>query len=283
VRTVIITGDDFGLALPVNEGIEEAHRRGILTAASLMVGAEAAADAIARAKRLPTLQVGLHVVVADGRPVLPAGTVPDLVDAQGNFSPNLVRAGVSYFFRPSVRRQLAREIRAQFEAFHRTGLALDHANAHNHMHLHPTVLGMILEIGREYGLKAMRVPHEPFWVSRVHANGSAVSQAILWAFLSPWVALVRRRLRLAGLRHNDYIFGLHHSGRMDTTLVLDLLKWLPEGVTELYFHPATYGCPELSRTMPAYNHRQELEALISPKVLEAVKLLGLRRIAFSDL
>jgi len=45
MKRLIVTGDDFGLAIPVNEAIEEAHRKGILTAASLMVGAAAAEDA----------------------------------------------------------------------------------------------------------------------------------------------------------------------------------------------------------------------------------------------
>ena len=283
MRAVIITGDDFGLALPVNEAIEEAHLLGVLTAASLMVGAEAAADAVARAKRLPTLRVGLHVVVVEGRSVLPREAVPDLVDEHGEFRPNLLRAGFRFFFRPRVRMQLAREIRAQFEAFRQTGLPLDHVNAHNHMHLHPTVLGLILKIGRDYGLRAMRVPCEPLRGLQAGLPGGAVSRVASWVFLAPWVAWVRRRLRRAGVRHNDYVFGLHHSGRMHTNLVLDLLKWLPEGVTELYFHPATRRCPELERTMPDYHHRQELDALLSPQVLEAVNLYGLRRIAFSDL
>ena len=51
--------------------------------------------------------------------------------------------------------KLEAEIRAQFEAFQKTGLRLDHVNAHNHMHLHPPVLGLLLRIGREYGLDAI--------------------------------------------------------------------------------------------------------------------------------
>ena len=58
-----------------------------------------------------------------------------------------------------------REIRAQFEAFRATGLALDHVNAHKHMHLHPSVAALIIEIGRDYGMKAVRVPAEPVTVA----------------------------------------------------------------------------------------------------------------------
>jgi chitin disaccharide deacetylase len=62
VRTLIITGDDFGVSPGVNDGIIEAHTRGVLTSTSLMVVAPAAAEAAALAKRHPELSVGLHFV-----------------------------------------------------------------------------------------------------------------------------------------------------------------------------------------------------------------------------
>ena len=121
-----MTGDDFGLTVSVNEAVEIAHRDRVLRAASLMVGGSAAEDAVERARRLPGLRVGLHLVLVEGRPVLPPAQLPDLVDADGEFSRDLVAAGFRFFFRPGARRQLAAEIRAQFEAFRATGLGLDH-------------------------------------------------------------------------------------------------------------------------------------------------------------
>ena len=129
---LIVTADDFGLAREVNEAVEAAHRTGILTAASLMVGAAGAGEAVEIARRLPSLKVGLHLVLLEDRPVLAPSAVPDLVDAQGLFRRDLVRTGAGMFLRPSVRRQLAAEIAAQFEAFRATGLPLDHVNAHKH-------------------------------------------------------------------------------------------------------------------------------------------------------
>ena len=155
MRQLIVTGDDFGLAVPVNEALEIAHRDGILRTASLMVGADAAEDALERARRLPSLRVGLHVVLVEGRPVLRPDEVPDLVDASGEFRTDLIASGFRFFFRRDVRRQLEVEIRAQFEAFQKTGLRLDHVNTHNHMHLHPTVLSLLLRIGREYGMDVL--------------------------------------------------------------------------------------------------------------------------------
>lgn len=282
-RQVIVTADDFGLTVAVNQAVEQAHREGILTAASLMVGAPAAADAVERARRLPALGVGLHVVLVQGRPVLPPECVPDLVGADGAFTDRLVRAGFSWFFRPRVRRQLAAEIRAQYEAFRATGLPLDHVNAHNHMHLHPTLQALILEAGREHGLRAVRVPYEPPLASFRAAGSGLARRCLTAAGLAPWVALLRRRLRRAGLKSNRCVFGLHDSGNMDADLVVRLAGELPAGVTEIYFHPATRRCPELERQMPAYRHQAELAALTSPGVGAALAAAGARRIAFGDL
>lgn len=283
MKRLIVTGDDFGLAVPVNEAIERAYREGVLTAASLMVGAPAAADAVDRARRCPGLRVGLHLVLVEGRPVSPVEQVPDLVDERGELATDLLRAGFRFYFSPRVRSQLAAEIRAQFEAFRRTGLGLDHADAHNHMHVHPTVLALLLEIGSDYGLAAVRVPYEPPWRSfrarRTHlarrlANGLG---------LGPLALAMRRRLRARGLRTNDYVFGLNDTGAMDERTVLDLLGAIPDGLSELYLHPATRRCPETEATMPDYDHPGELAALLSPRVRERIEALGIERLAYSDL
>lgn len=267
MRRLIVTADDFGLAVPVNEAVEEAHRRGVLTTAGLMVGAEAADDAVARARRLDTLEVGLHITLVRGRPVLPPSEVPDLVGRDGQFRRNLVRAGLEFFFRPAVQRQMEREIRAQFEAFARTGLASGHVDVHNHMHLHPTVLALVLRIGRDYGLRSMRLPAEP-------GAGSA---------LAPFLALLRRRLRREGIVTNDWVLGLTHSGAMDAARVADLLGRLRDGVTEIYFHPATRFTPAIERALPGYRCRAEYEALVSDEVRRAIRAAGVELTSFRRL
>jgi len=267
LKRLIVTADDFGLALPVNEAIETAHTNGILTTTCLMVAAPEAADAVARARRLPSLAVGLHIVVVRGRPILPPDAIPDLVDETGAFDDNLVRAGFRFFFLPRMRRQLAAEIRAQFEAFKQTGLALDHVNAHNHMHLHPTVLRLIIEIGRDFGLRAVRVPFEP--------PGSV--------FLRPWIEMMKARLRAAGINANDYAFGLRDTGRMDRDHVLPLLARLPEGTSEMFFHPATGRWDGIDPEAAWFRFEDEYRALLDADVRSAVTANGAELIAFRDL
>jgi hopanoid biosynthesis associated protein HpnK len=280
VKKLIMTGDDFGLSPPVNEAVEEAHRHGSLTAASLMVGAKSAQDAVERAKRLRTLKVGLHLVVVDGSPILPPEAVPDLVNRRGEFSSHLVRAGINFFFRPKVRRQLEVEIRAQFEAFRKTGLSLDHVNAHHHMHLHPTVLGLALKVGQDYGMRAMRLPYEPLLPSWRASKNGLLRRTSTYLVLSPWVSLLKKRLRHTELYSNDFVFGMNDSGDMNSGMVLRILRNLPSGVTEIYFHPVA---PETGGHGKDNRPRSDLIALKSPEVREALLTSGITLIAFSDL
>jgi hopanoid biosynthesis associated protein HpnK len=283
LKKVIITGDDFGLALPVNEAIIAAHERGALTAASLMVGEKYFPDAVERARRHPSLGVGLHLTLVEGHPVSPPGTIPDLVNKNGMFPAHLGRAGFRFFFHPGIRNQLEREIRAQFEAFHQTGLELDHVNAHNHMHLHPTLLRLLLKVGRDYGMKAVRVPNEPpvrSWKASQKALGSKFAS---WIFLFPWLSLMKHLLRTAHIRHNSFFFGMAHSGAMTLELTLRIIGCLPDAVTELCFHPATRRSSEIDRSMPDYRHEEEFLALTSESLNRAVHGAGIQTIAFSDL
>ena len=258
MRRVLFTADDFGLTQSVNEAVEQAHLTGTLHAASLMVAGAAATDAVRRARTLPNLRVGLHLVVIEGPAVLPRSEIPDLVDARGQFPSNQLGLGINYFARPRVRRQLAAEIRAQFAWFASTGLTLSHADAHKHMHLHPVVGRMMIDIGREFGLSRVRVPAEPPAVlvrcgTRVGFGGHALRQ---------WSRLLRRQVRTAGMTSTDHCFGIAWSGHMTRAKLDCLLRELPDGDSEIYFHPAVARDAELRRLMPDYEHEAEFEALL---------------------
>ncbi len=278
MKRLIVTADDFGASVPINEAVEQACRGGILTTASLMVGGGACRDAVARARRTPNLQVGLHLVLVCGRPVLPPQRIPDLAP-DDTLPSNLLHAGIRFFFDSRVRRQLAAEIRAQFDAFKATGIPLDHVNAHNHMHLHPTVYGLVLSIGREYGLRAMRVPYEP---PTARSGGTQTGRLMERAVIAPWIRALSRRLERAGVRRNDYVFGLRDTGRMTAERVMEAIAHLPEGISEMYFHPATRRAGENGLPME-YLCEEEFAALTDDRVAAAVRTAGVQLTSFSGL
>ncbi len=278
MKTVIITADDFGAAWEINEAVERAHIDGCLTAASLMVTGGALADAVARAKRLPDLGVGLHLVLVEGKPALPADQVPDLVDHRGLFRTDMARMGVDIFFRPRVRRQLAAEIAAQFARFSDTGLVLDHVNAHKHFHLHPTIAALMLEIGQRHGLKASRAPTEP---AAIIDAIEPTRRGLTTRVADIWARRLRTRFRHAGVTMADHVFGLAWSGTMTSSRVAELIAHLPEGTSEIYFHPGTRD--NFPGHAPQYLYADEFEALISPQVRNAIYASGARLARLGDL
>lgn len=276
MRGLIITADDFGAAAEVNEAVELAHRSGVLTAASLMASGSAAADAIARARRMPGLRVGLHVVLVEGRPVLPVSAVSRLVDHTGEFHSGMTALGTLIALSGRARRQAAAEITAQFEVFLAGGLSLDHCNAHKHFHLHPVIGGLITQIGRRFGLRSVRVPLEPASVLRkVERGGPGAGSWLPDAFARP----LARRLRKQGFLVPDHVFGLRWSGQMTAARLSGVIQHLPDGLSEIYLHPATGA---FAGAAPGYRYRQELDALLSEKVAAACRGASLRLGGFGD-
>jgi len=175
------------------------------------------------------------------------------VESSGQFRTDMVRTAIDIFAKPAARAQLLAEVEAQFARFAATGLPLDHVNAHKHFHLHPTIASTILAVGRRYGMKAIRAPIEPKKVlSKIEPGSGGIDMTRAWALL------VRRRMRAAGMLVPDQVFGLAWTGGLNTARLRGLIANLPDGLTEIYAHPATGPYPG---SAPGYAYVQELAAL----------------------
>ena len=269
MKALVITADDFGAAIEVNEAVEVAHRDGILTAASLMVSASAADDAVQRAQRLPHLGVGLHLMLVDGRPTLPVDQIPDLVDQAGLFRTDMATIGLQIALRSRIREQLKAEIEAQFLAFRATGLPLDHVNAHKHFHVHPTIGRLVMDAAERHGVRALRVPKE-----------DGMPQGSGW-FAAPFIRLLARRARERGFVIPDRVYGLRHTGQMTKARVGAAIACIPHGVSELYLHPATDDRHHAHAK--GYAHRSEFDALVSDECRRAVAHADVQLCNFASL
>jgi predicted glycoside hydrolase/deacetylase ChbG (UPF0249 family) len=213
-RRLILTADDFGRSPEINAAIARWFRAGALTHASLMVNEPHAAEAVALARELTGLQVGLHLTLCGG------------LASDGRQMPRSPTwAGLRLAFSPGARAWARREIAAQFSRFRDLGLPSTYWDGHTHLHLHPVVFRLTLPIARERGFGFTRVVREP---------GP-------WA-LVPWIfeRLSRRAvpaLRAAKIGFADRVFGLRQSGRMDPPELERALALSAEGTTEIYFHP----------------------------------------------
>ena len=234
-----------------------------------MVGAPAAADAVARARTLPGLRVGLHIVLTDGEPVSDRREIPGLIEPRRQVRGDLALYGAQLTFDPWVKRQMAQEIAAQFQAYRATGLPLDHVNGHRHFQLHPAIAASIISIGRSYRMRALRVPVEPW---QTIAAIDPDTRRRLGRVVAPWAAWLRGRVRGAGLATADAVFGLAWSGAMTKDRLAALLGRLPAGVVEIYLHPATTNA--FAGAAPGYRYADEFAALCDAECIAAVRQSG---------
>ncbi|MFY9550739.1 MAG: hopanoid biosynthesis-associated protein HpnK [Thermoanaerobaculia bacterium] len=273
MKRLAVTGDDFGFSTGVNRAIVEAHERGILTHASLMVTGDAAREAVALARSRPSLGIGLHLTLVCGKPALAPRKVPHLVETDGSFPDSPVRAGLRYAFSPAARRDLRREIRAQLERFQETGLPLSHVDGHLHLHMHPYVLRILGALAQEFQIPSIRMPREELQLTRTFDRRSVAARAA-WSWI---FARLRRHgegiLQRAGVEYADRVYGLLMTGRVTEDYLLHLLPRISAPSSEIYCHPAheLAGAP---RNGPPGAGPAELAALVSPRVRTAVAAEG---------
>lgn len=281
MKRLIVTADDFGMSREVNEAVELAHREGILTCASLVVAGDAVDDAVARAKRMPSLGIGLHLAIYGARAAAPGKSAvsPDGVNL--GYTP--VATGLAIMLTPAGRNSARREVAAQFAAYRKTGLPLGHVDGHWHCHQHPALLAMALELGKPMGLAGVRLPCEPAGFSRRVAGDRPLARMANAAAHWPLALEMRRQLRKAGIAGNDRFFGKVDDGFVDEALLLKLMARLPEGVTELGVHPATETWSGEHSPPSHWRQAEELAALTSPRVREAVRANRIDLIRWADL
>jgi hopanoid biosynthesis associated protein HpnK len=271
VCRLIVNADDFGRSHSINQAVIRAQREGILTSASLMVNEPGFDEAVKLAKENPGLGVGLHLSLLCAHSALSPEKIPGLVNDRGEFSNNPVSVGLSYFFKRSLHGQLRAEVHSQFEKFRAAGLPLDHVNGHLHLHLHPVIFRILMEDAEKLGIRHLRFTRDCFARSRHMTHGRwfyRVTQALIHDRLSK---RAREPLRQRGIKHAQITFGLLQDSQVDEEYVLKLLPELPPGDSELYSHPS----------LDEFKH--EFDALVSPRVKELVKKLGIELIRYQDL
>lgn len=247
-----------------------------------MVTGPAFEDALRRARRLPELGVGLHLALYDAPAAFP---VPSRIAPDGRtLGMDSTGTGIALMLSRDVRSAARREIAAQFAAFAKTGLQLGHLDGHWHCHQHPAVLALAIEAGKPLGLRAVRVPYEPYPFSR-RAAGGGLQPGRLGHILGhfPLALEMRRQARRAGLRTNDSFFGKNDAGAVDEAMLARMIAALPPGVTEAGLHPAAGHWPAPHNLPAEWEPAAELAALTSPALARAIAANGVTLCRWADL
>jgi len=245
-RRLIVNADDLGRTRGINEGIFEAHRRGIVTSATLMVNYEPAREAVAMLESTPRLALGLHVALTGGAPTLPADQVPSLVDTRGLLpaKPEGLRAADP--------REIVLEARAQLQRFRElTGREPTHFDSHHHSHRIPAVCDALIELARE------------------------CDRPVRGASLE-----VKQRLAEAGVGTSDAFVERFFGETASLPVLLEILSELESGTTELMCHPGRVDDTLRSGSSYVDERESELTVLTDPRAAAAVEELGVRLVNF---
>jgi chitin disaccharide deacetylase len=127
MKYLVVNADDFGASAGVNRGVAEAHRRGIVTSASLMVGMPGSELAARLARESPALSIGLHAWFGDGRRA-PAADLSDPAACRASLDAQLIRF-MDLMGRPPT-----------------------HLDSHHHVHTHPSLLRHFRETAERCGI-----------------------------------------------------------------------------------------------------------------------------------
>jgi len=282
---LIITADDFGRSPEINAAVLEAHRRGILTSASLMVAGAAASEAVDIARANPTLAVGLHVVLVDGATVLPADQLDRIVDHTGRLPNSPASLGFRYAMSSAARSQARAEMTAQFDRFAQTGLPLSHVDGHQHLHLHPAIFPPLCKLAKQHRAKGVRIVRDDWRFALRYEKKQAILKTVWATAFTPLARVARKQALGSGLTFTNRAYGLMQSGRMTEDYVLALLEHLHRKFSsagddfsaEIYFHPTTGH-----RTDALGPNPDELQTLLSPAVRAKIEQYGMRLARYAD-
>lgn len=248
-KRLIVNADDFGRTEGINRGVVEAHDKGIVTSTTMLVAYPAAAQAAELASARPGLGVGLHVALTGGPPVLPAASIPSLVDADGRLHARLEGMAQA---QPA---EVLAEARAQLRRFRELlGRRPTHFDSHHHSHTLPVVLEALVTLSWETGLPVR----------------------------SPTPA-VRDRLRREGLPTNDHFADAFFGDGARLETLVDLLSRVDEGVTELMCHPAVVDDELRASSSYAEPRARELAALVHLDARATVQACGIQLVNWSAL
>jgi hopanoid biosynthesis associated protein HpnK len=283
MRRLIINADDFGLTSGVNRAILEAYTSGVVTSTTLMANAAAFDEAVHLASLTEQFEVGCHVVLVDGSPVMGTLQVQTLIDkAHGvHFRDSAASLGLAAWAGRVNTEHIAAEATAQIGKLLSAGIKVTHLDTHKHVHMFPRVLEGVLLAAQACGVRAIRNPFEPLRLRQFRAAGKRWLQVRALRLLA---GKFREKVSQAGMITTEGSFGVAATGTLDHAAFRDLIENCPEGTWELVCHPG-YADRDLAniRTRLRQSRALELEVLTSSAARDLIQHLGIELISYRNL
>ena len=282
MKQLIVNADDFGLHPLINAGIIKGHQEGFITSTSLMPSAPCWQEAVRLANENPRLGIGVHLTLVGGVPsVLPKEQVSSLLDDDGLFLPDYVAFAKRYYSGAVKKAELEAELRAQLERALSCGVNITHIDSHQHTHVLPGINSLVLKLSNEYNIIRVRIPKEGYLFTGGFQTG--VGRLIGRSGLSFCADMAALRADSLGLRHPQHFYGMLAGGHLNAQLIANILRQLPEGVSEIMTHPGLDSAALGKVFSWQYHWREELEAYLDAGNKALLKELGIEPVSFAAL
>ena len=282
MKQLIVNADDFGLHPLINAGIIKGHQEGFITSTSLMPSAPCWQEAVRLAKENPRLGIGVHLTLVGSVPsVLPKEQVSSLLDDDGLFLPDYVAFAKRYYSGAVKKAELEAELRAQLERALNCGVNITHIDSHQHTHVLPGINSLVLKLSNEYNIIRVRIPKEAYLFTGGFQTG--VGRLIGRSGLSFCADMAALRADSLGLRHPQHFYGMLAGGHLNAQLIANILRQLPEGVSEIMTHPGLDSAALGKAFSWQYHWREELDAYLDAGNKALLKELGIEPVSFAAL
>lgn len=275
MKTLVVTADDAGLHPGMTLGALKAHDEGIVTAVSVSPNGRAFDHAVELLKDRPRLDVGVHLTLVGERPLSPPEKVPSLLGKNGALLPGFpafVRRALLGKIRAD---EVERELRAQIERLEGVGLRVVHANAHQHLHVLPSVFEIVHKLAEEHRIRWLRIPADP-----AALRGATVRHLEL-GILNTLGRRARNRV-LPPFRATDRAIGIVAAGHLTPGKLTRILEDV-QGTTELVCHPGIGGADLAAEYAWGYGWDRETSALCDPRVRGGLEWAGVRVRSFTEI
>jgi hopanoid biosynthesis associated protein HpnK len=290
VRRLIVNADDFGFTAGVNRAIVEAHTQGIVTSTTLMASGPAFDDAVRLAKETPRLDVGCHLVLIDGEPVLDAVRLPTITSRNsgtarfGDGLKSFAARALTNRFNPA---EIEAETSSQIRKIQSAGISVSHVDSHKHTHLFPAVLRPVLSAALACGVRAVR---NPFGPRKPLTSAELLARPSLWTryaevrILGALAGKFRDAAKRQGMITPDGTLGVVVTGALDERLFRAVAAMIPEGTWEFVCHPG-YNDADLQQanTRLRESRETELRVLTMPEARQLLEAEGIALISYREL
>lgn len=289
-KRLIVNADDLGYSRGVNEAIVRCARQGLLRSATIMAGGAAFDHAVELIHDVPRLGIGVHVTLTELRPVLPALRLPGLATGSGALPATAKSLMLLLATKRTVVESLRRELAAQLEKVAARGIRITHVDSHKHLHVLPVILDVVLDVAAQFGVRFIRNPFDDTPVLRMSRAirrkdlGTFRSQSMKSLALRIFKSTFDSRVTQAGMASPTHFFGVGLTGVWTVEAFKALASRLPQGLSEVMFHPADCDAQIRSmRTRLLEQREVERDLLLSESIRDVIRAYDISPISYGEI